>query len=167
MVLFLNQFKSQVCHDKTLVVSVIIYLEQPVSKFTFVGCCQGISHWCLSPLPNSEGCIASQEGFRQKNDSFNTDPLSFLLSPEAGGTLCPFLGFSILPASKNRSDHLEPGFSAKPSAFIVGFLHLVRKKELNETADYEDGHLGRLVQGDAGGQQLPSEDHPSSFWRGI
>ena len=81
--------------------------------------------------------------------------------------MCPFLGFSILPASKNRSDNLEPGFGAKPSAFIVGFLHLVRKKELNEAADYEDGHLGRLVQGDAGGQQLPSEDHPGSFWRGI
>ena len=68
---------------------------------------------------------------------------------------------------KNRSGNLEPGFGAKPSAFIVGFLHLVRKKELNEADDYEDGHLGRLVQGDAGGQQLPSEDHPGSFWRGI
>ena len=72
MVLFLNQFKSQVCQNKTLVVSVIIYLEQPVSKFTFVGCCQGISHWCLNPLPNSEGSNASQERFQQKNDSFNT-----------------------------------------------------------------------------------------------
>ena len=78
MVLFLNQFKSQVCHDKTLVVSVIIYLEQPVSKFTFVGCCQGISHWCLSPLPNSEGSIASQEGFRQKKWFFqHLDPRLF------------------------------------------------------------------------------------------
>ena len=48
-------------------------LQQLVSKFTFVGCCQGISHWCLSPLPNNEDSItATQEGFRQKNDSFNT-----------------------------------------------------------------------------------------------
>ena len=78
MVLFLNQFKSQVCQNKTLVVSVIIYLEQPVSKFTFVGCCQGISHWCLSPLPNSEGSIASQEGFRQKKWFFqHLDPRLF------------------------------------------------------------------------------------------
>ena len=47
-------------------------LQQLVSKFTFVGCCQGISHWCLRPLPNNEDSTASQDGFQQENDFFNT-----------------------------------------------------------------------------------------------